>query len=416
MSDTSEHDDASAVSLEAMSLDVPATVGHPNKRPFSGILTRLDRPSDGPPGGSGKRNVLLTRAAAEAALPTLLGMAIDMSPTLVAHDVSNKIGVITGAEIKDDKAAGDYIEIHGFFYAKDCPAEMKVIDAKKKLLGFSFELTATRHQITADNIYRVDAGVFTGAALLLKSKAAYHTTSLAASQENPMTIEELMAALEEVKKANAAQGEQIAAMQKQHDENPMLKASLECRTAVEPHAAALDAAAAGMKAASIGSHPTSGHAVILTKMAGHLRAQAAMGNVAHAFNEYDIRSAADLAATQQGDTDMDDATKKLISDLAAGQATLSKAVADISASMATMSQDIKANQRQESVAPERKTLPPTITAMLDRFKIEHTGTDGKRVKVNGEALSAAMSTAGIPAEKRMEVLAVIRRDDMGLPN
>src|ERR1700676_3664655 len=40
-----------SVELEAMSVELPQTPGHPNKRPFSGILTKVDQPSDGPPGG-----------------------------------------------------------------------------------------------------------------------------------------------------------------------------------------------------------------------------------------------------------------------------------------------------------------------------------------------------------------------------
>jgi hypothetical protein len=65
-----------APSLQARSLDIP-TNGHPNKMPFSGVLTKLDQPSDTAPSGSGGKRIVLTKRAAEAALDTLLGMAVD---------------------------------------------------------------------------------------------------------------------------------------------------------------------------------------------------------------------------------------------------------------------------------------------------------------------------------------------------
>jgi hypothetical protein len=67
--------------------------------PFSGVLTKLDQPSDGPPSGSGGKRIVLTKKAAEAALDTLLGMAVDFTPELDGHDPQAKIGVITGVEI-----------------------------------------------------------------------------------------------------------------------------------------------------------------------------------------------------------------------------------------------------------------------------------------------------------------------------
>ena len=63
--------------FEAMALDIPEFAGHPNRVPFSGVLTRLDAPSDRAPNGAAGHRVLLTRAAAERALPSLLGMAVD---------------------------------------------------------------------------------------------------------------------------------------------------------------------------------------------------------------------------------------------------------------------------------------------------------------------------------------------------
>jgi len=60
-----------------MAVEFPAVVGHPNRVPFSGVLTLVDVASDKAPSGARGHRVVLTRSAAEAALPSLLGMAVD---------------------------------------------------------------------------------------------------------------------------------------------------------------------------------------------------------------------------------------------------------------------------------------------------------------------------------------------------
>ena len=72
---------------------------HPNRAAFSGVLTTVDVPSQRAPSGAKGHLVVLTRRAAEAALPSLAEMAVDYSPSLDRHDVGRKVGVITRAEI-----------------------------------------------------------------------------------------------------------------------------------------------------------------------------------------------------------------------------------------------------------------------------------------------------------------------------
>src|SRR6266513_2860292 len=87
------------LSLSAMSIALPKLARHPNRLPFRGVLTVLDVPSDRAPAGARGHRVLLTRAAAEAALPSLLGMALDYTPALDGHDARRKVGIITSADI-----------------------------------------------------------------------------------------------------------------------------------------------------------------------------------------------------------------------------------------------------------------------------------------------------------------------------
>jgi hypothetical protein len=104
------------IALESMALEMPHVAGHPNRRSFRGVLTKVDIPSHRPPSGSKGRRVVLTRKAAEAALPSLLGMALDYAPTWDRHDSRRKVGLITRAEI-----VGYDLELAGYLFAKDFP-------------------------------------------------------------------------------------------------------------------------------------------------------------------------------------------------------------------------------------------------------------------------------------------------------
>jgi hypothetical protein len=104
------------IALESMALTMPEVEGHPNRTAFRGVLTVVDEPSQRAPSGSGGRRVVLTKSAAEKALPSLLGMALDYAPSFDRHDVRRKVGVITSADI-----VGRNLEIGGFLYARDFP-------------------------------------------------------------------------------------------------------------------------------------------------------------------------------------------------------------------------------------------------------------------------------------------------------
>src|SRR5579863_3095878 len=104
------------IELKSMAVAMPEVKGHPNRAAFSGVLTMVDVPSQRAPSGAKGHLVVLTRKAAEAALPSLLGMALDYSPGLDRHDVRRKVGVITRAEI-----VGRNVELGGYLFARDFP-------------------------------------------------------------------------------------------------------------------------------------------------------------------------------------------------------------------------------------------------------------------------------------------------------
>jgi len=110
------------IELESMAVEMPEVAGHPNRVDFRGVLTVVDVPSTRAPSGSGGKRVLLTRAAAEAAIPSLIGMALDFTPSFDRHDMRRKVGVITTANI-----VGRNLEVGGYLYAKDFPEVVEEI-------------------------------------------------------------------------------------------------------------------------------------------------------------------------------------------------------------------------------------------------------------------------------------------------
>jgi len=180
------------LSVESMAIEMPAVHGHPNRAGFRGVLTIVDVASDKAPSGARGHRVLLTRGAAEAAIPSLMGMGLDYSPALDRHDARRKIGVITRAEI-----VGRVIEVGGFLYARDFPeivaeigrpgqrgtavsAETESANRSARAtgagLGMSYEITdALVEDITA-SVWVLNRVTFTGAAVLRRDKAAYRST------------------------------------------------------------------------------------------------------------------------------------------------------------------------------------------------------------------------------------------------
>ena len=177
--------------LEAMAVAMPDVEGHPNRLPFHGVLTLVGIASQRSPSGARGHRVMLTRGAADQALPSLLGMALDYEPALSGHDARRKIGVITRADIvpmpqsKTSTFTGQ-VAIGGYLYAHDFPdvvGEMRALP--EGTLGMSYEIA----NITVPNqdaaIWAVTSFTFTGAAVLRCDKAAYPQTWISLDDQQP---------------------------------------------------------------------------------------------------------------------------------------------------------------------------------------------------------------------------------------
>jgi hypothetical protein len=173
------------LSMESMAIEMPAVHGHPNRVAFRGVLTFVDAVSDKAPAGARGHRVRLTKKAAEAAIPSLLGMALDYSPRLDGHDTRRKIGVITRAEI-----VGREIEVGGFLYGRDFPEMVTEIGKEQSggvsgatggrrkcdALGMSYEIADAVVEDIQAKVWVLNRVTFTGAAVLKREKAAYGST------------------------------------------------------------------------------------------------------------------------------------------------------------------------------------------------------------------------------------------------
>jgi hypothetical protein len=162
--------------IEGMALEIPDAPGHPNRAPFRGVLTQVDAVSDAAPAGAAGHRVLLPRDVAEAALPTLLGMAVNFAPDASSHAVRRKVGLITRAEI-----LGDDLVVEGFLYAKDFPDVVREVRARREEMGMSYEVSGVEIEDPEAEVWVLSSVTFTGAAILEKKSAAFKRTSLAAS-------------------------------------------------------------------------------------------------------------------------------------------------------------------------------------------------------------------------------------------
>lgn len=159
--------------LEAMAVRFPHVEKHPNRVAFEGVLTVVNLASDKAPAGARGHRVVLTKEAAESALPSLLGMGVDYRPDWDGHDARRKIGVVTEAKVE-----GNSLAVRGFLYARDFPEVAQAIEAQAPdALGMSYELADARVEDMRAEIWRLTRVTFTGAAVLLREKAAYQATS-----------------------------------------------------------------------------------------------------------------------------------------------------------------------------------------------------------------------------------------------
>jgi hypothetical protein len=181
---------------------------HPNRMPFSGVLTYLNRLSTEPPHGANGLRVYIPTEVGSPAVASLKGMAVNyIEGNPNGHDPKAKVGVITEAYLGETQSDGAIpIHIEGYVYALDFEDAALSIKASQSTLGFSYETAQT--QLVKGEIDGIPAavvtslGYFTGASILYRHSASYADTSLAASsdktkEDTKLDLEKLLAELKE---------------------------------------------------------------------------------------------------------------------------------------------------------------------------------------------------------------------------
>lgn len=363
----------SAITIEAMavSLQMPVDAEHPNRMPFSGILTRIDEASDSAPSGTNGKRVLITRAAAEGALKSLLGMGVGIKRGLDGHNPQNKVGLITAATLD-----GNAIHIEGFIYAADFPAEALRIHLRQADLGFSFEAQQLRVESVETDPVVVTSCIFTGAAILFKNDAAYKTTAIAAAAAKEYDMTEISDAVtaavqaafapmtEQMTALRASQDAQNAAIEELKKGAPSPHAAVIAK--IEPHAARLEAAAGQLEQDGVsGFH--------LRRVAAAMRADAAIGMMPR-----DLHDTVPNAVLQSAPLfKIEDAPEyKAIKAASDAQALELKATKDALDAQATVVKDMHASMLAQREPPARKTLTPEVNAVLHRMGLTEPGEGG----------------------------------------
>jgi len=311
------------IELESMSISLPAVAHHPNRLAFRGVLTLVDAASDRAPAGARGHRVLLTRQAAEAALPSLLGMGLDYTPSLDGHDARRKIGIITAADIVARPAAGSRqpaaIEVSGYLFAKDFPDVVRELRTGKRALGMSYEIADARVADVSASVWSLTDVTFTGAAILRRDKAAYSNTWIEiqplAAGRWPLAKDPSRSANDQRQKTNEPT---TGAPMNKEIENQLITTSERLAQAAETLSATLT------------------------------RLDAQHDELASKIER--------IIAAVESDAGEDEARKTLEARIA----ELERANTDLKAQA----------ERRASIAAARKTLPPLVTALLAKTGVE----------------------------------------------
>ncbi len=161
----------------AARLALPVVERHPNRVGFEGVLTLIDTPSDRAPDGARGHRIVLTREAVEAALPSLLGMAVNFKDDWSGHNPRQKAGIITEASIEDNQ-----LRVWGLVYARDFPEMVARAGGEDagpgdRPLGMSFEMVGGHVRDMRSKVWRLSRLTFVGAAVLERERAAWRSSS-----------------------------------------------------------------------------------------------------------------------------------------------------------------------------------------------------------------------------------------------
>ena len=218
-------------------------------------------------------------------------------------------------------------------------------------------------------------------------------------------VETLMAAMAEMKAQMVAlQASADAATKLAADQALALQANAAVVEKVKPHSDGLRKVADNMEAAGIGCHASAGHVQAIRKMAASMDTDAAQGKTPSDYYNGGMYAG---ASPTEISTMVASAVAAAVKPQDNGDVAK---MTDALAAMGTKIADLQASQAKQKTAPERRTLPPTVTALLARAGVSAPGTDVEKMSIHDldETLKKTSMTLG----QKMEVKAALRHSGM----
>jgi len=105
-------------------------------------------------------------------------MAVDYTPELDRHDARRKVGIITSADMRAGAGRAQEVDVRGYVFERDFPEVVREMRRRRSELGMSYEIADVRVVDTEAPVWVATDFKFTGAAVLLRDKAAYAATSV----------------------------------------------------------------------------------------------------------------------------------------------------------------------------------------------------------------------------------------------
>jgi CBS domain-containing protein len=88
------------------------------------------------------------------------------------------VGIITAADLRSAAGRAQKVDVCGYLFARDFPEVVEDMARRRGKLGMSYEIADVRVVDTEAPVWVATDFKFTGAAVLLREKAAYQATSV----------------------------------------------------------------------------------------------------------------------------------------------------------------------------------------------------------------------------------------------
>ena len=155
--------------LEAMAVKIPHVEGHPNRVPFEGVLTVVNSPSDKAPAGARGHRVMSDAGGSRKGTAFAAGHGRGLPSGMGRARCAAQDRHVDRGELVGQAAGGAWISVR----ARLSRSGQGNGGAGAGAMGMSYELADARVEDMRAEIWKLTRVTFTGAAILLREKAAY---------------------------------------------------------------------------------------------------------------------------------------------------------------------------------------------------------------------------------------------------